>query len=180
MNGLQLVSLAACFAAERHCGQTRKGTRAAPYLNHLAEVASLVATQTDGADAPLVAAAWLHDTIEDTATSQEDLVARFGDDVAGLVLEATDDKSLPKQERKRLQEAHAPTRSDRAKILKIADKLSNLREILSDPPADWDVARRRDYVDWAVRVVAGLRGGAPILEREFDAAAEAARAAFQP
>jgi (p)ppGpp synthase/HD superfamily hydrolase len=180
MNDLQLVSQAACFAAERHSGQTRKGNRAAAYLNHLAEVAALVASQTNGSDAALVAAAWLHDTIEDTATNHEDLVRRFGEDVAALVMEATDDKSLPKEERKNLQEIHAASRSPRAKILKIADKLSNVREILTDPPADWDVVRRRDYIEWAVRVVAGLRGGAPLLEKEFDAAAEAARAAFQP
>ena len=178
MNGLQLVSQAACFAAERHLGQTRKGARGTPYLNHLAEVAALVAMQTNGSDAALIAAAWLHDTVEDTATSRDDIVQSFGEDVAALVMEATDDKSLPKAERKRLQEVHAPDKSARAKILKIADKLSNVREVLSDPPKDWDVVRRRGYIEWAMRVVAGLRGGAPLLEAEFDAAAAAALAAF--
>ena len=178
MNGLQLVSQAACFAADRHRGQMRKGERGTPYLNHLAEVAALVASQTNGNDPALVASAWLHDTVEDTATTREDLVHHFGEDVAALVMEATDDKSLPKAERKRLQEVHAPHKSPRAKILKIADKLSNVREVLSDPPSDWDMARRRDYIEWAMRVVAGLRGGAPLLETEFDAAAEAALAAF--
>jgi GTP diphosphokinase / guanosine-3',5'-bis(diphosphate) 3'-diphosphatase len=180
MNGLQTVSQAACFAAERHSGQTRKGARGLPYINHLAEVAALVAMQTDGEDANLVAAAWLHDTVEDTDTSRTEIAARFGEDVAALVMEATDDKSLPKQERKRLQEVTAAHKSARAKILKIADKLSNVREILADPPHDWDLQRRHDYVAWAARVVSGLRGHAPQLEAEFDRAAELALAAFQP
>jgi guanosine-3',5'-bis(diphosphate) 3'-pyrophosphohydrolase len=180
MNGLQIVSQAACFAAERHSGQTRKGSRGAPYLNHLAEVAALVAMETDGTDANLVAAAWLHDAVEDTATSRADIAERFGEDVADLVMEATDDKSMPKAERKRQQEVEAPGKSPRAKVLKIADKLSNVRGVLSDPPPDWDRERRYDYVAWATRVVAGLRGHAPQLEAEFDRTAEAALEAFQP
>jgi guanosine-3',5'-bis(diphosphate) 3'-pyrophosphohydrolase len=178
MNGLQIVAQAACFAAERHTGQTRKGARGAAYLNHLAEVAALVTMQTGGEDAPLVAAAWLHDTVEDTATTRNDLVQLFGEDIASLVMEATDDKSLPKAERKRLQEVTAPHKTPRAKILKIADKLSNVRDVLADPPSDWDRQRRREYVAWSVRVVAGLRGHAPELEAEFDRAAEAAMTAF--
>ena len=169
MNDIQLISRAACFAADRHRNLVRKGEKGTPYINHLAEVAELVAIATQGQDAALVAAAWLHDTIEDTATTHEEIVLHFGEDVGALVMEATDDKSLPKQERKRLQEVNAPHKSARAKILKTADKLSNVRELASDPPDDWDGARRRAYVDWAARVVAGLRGGAPDLEAEFDA-----------
>jgi (p)ppGpp synthase/HD superfamily hydrolase len=136
-----------------------------------------VARATGGRDPGLVAAALLHDVIEDTATTHEELVAAFGADVAGLVGEATDDKALPKAERKRLQVVHAPDRSPRAKLLKLADKTSNVRALATSPPAGWSRQRRREYLDWARAVVAGLRGADPWLEALFDEAAAAAAAA---
>ena len=170
----RLLARAFHFAAQRHAHQRRKGDAAEPYLNHLAEVADLVAEATGGEDASLVAAALLHDVIEDTDTTLAEVAATFGEDVAGLVAEATDDKTLPKAERKRLQIVHAPSRSPRAKLLKLADKTSNLRAMATSPPADWPLERRRDYVDWARAVVAGLRGASPWLEERFDEAAAAA------
>ena len=169
-----LLARAFRFAAERHAGQRRKGAAGEPYVNHLTEVAELVAEATGGRDPQLVAAALLHDTVEDTDTTHAELVERFGADVAGLVAEVTDDKSLPKAERKRLQVAHAPSRSARAKILKLADKTSNLRALAASPPADWPPDRRRAYVEWGREVVAGLRGACRELERLFDEAAAAA------
>jgi (p)ppGpp synthase/HD superfamily hydrolase len=171
-----LLAHAFRFAAARHAPQRRKGSAAEPYLNHLAEVADLVATATGGADPQLVAAALLHDVVEDTTTTLAEVEALFGADVAGLVAEATDDKSLPKAERKRLQVVHAPTRSPRAKILKTADKISNLRALAASPPTDWNLERRWRYVDWARAVVTGLRGVNPWLDGQFDQAAAAAGA----
>jgi GTP diphosphokinase / guanosine-3',5'-bis(diphosphate) 3'-diphosphatase len=165
------------FAAERHARQRRKGDAGEPYINHLAEVAALVAEATAGRDPDLVIAAVLHDTVEDTETSHDELVRRFGQDVADLVAEVTDDKSLPQAERKRLQVEHAPSRTPRAKVLKLADKTSNLRALAHSPPADWSVERRRDYIAWGRDVVAGLRGASPELEAKFDEAARAAEAA---
>ena len=165
------------FAAKRHAHQRRKGASAEPYLNHLAEVADLVAEATEGRDPDLVVAALLHDVVEDTDTTLAEVAAAFGQDVAGLVAEATDDKSLPKAERKRLQIVYAPSRSPRAKLLKLADKTSNLREMAVSPPADWSPERRREYVAWARAVVAGLRGVSPWLEARFDEAAAAAERA---
>ena len=112
-----------------------------------------------------------------TETEYEELEALFGADIASLVAEVTDDKSLPKAERKRRQIVGAPSASARAKLLKIADKTSNLRTLVSSPPANWDVARVADYIDWAERVVAGCRGTNATLERAFDAAVTDARAA---
>jgi (p)ppGpp synthase/HD superfamily hydrolase len=171
MNDVRLLSKAWHVAAVRHIDQRRKGQRAEPYLNHLAEVADLVAEATDGADAKLVAAAILHDTVEDTDLSAVELERLFGADVARLVLEVTDDKALPKAERKRLQVANAAKKSARAKILKLADKTSNLRSIADSPPADWSRERQRDYLDWARAVVDGLRATNAWLESEFDKAA---------
>jgi len=165
------------FAAERHARQRRKGDAGEPYINHLAEVAALVAEATAGRDPDLVIAAVLHDTVEDTETSHDELVRRFGQDVADLVAEVTDDKSLPQAERKRLQVEHAPSRTPRAKVLKLADKTSNLRALAHSPPADWSVERRRDYITWGRDVAAGLRGASPELETKFDQAAAAAEAA---
>lgn len=173
--GLLLAVNAAEFAAKRHVNQRRKGAAGEPYINHLAEVAMLLADATEGIDAALVAAGFLHDTIEDTPTKYEELVARFGADVADLVAAVTDDKSLPKAERKRLQVEHTPKLSKRARLLKLADKISNLRSIATSPPADWDAARVIDYIAWAEKVVAGCRGVNDRLERLFDAASAEAR-----
>ncbi|MBM4118384.1 bifunctional (p)ppGpp synthetase/guanosine-3',5'-bis(diphosphate) 3'-pyrophosphohydrolase [bacterium] len=158
------------FAARAHAPQRRKGEAEEPYVNHLAEVALLVAEATQGADASLVIAAYLHDTIEDREVMHETLVAEFGQDVADLVREVTDDKSLKKEERKRLQIEHARSASPRAKHLKLADKISNLNSILSSPPAEWSAERKREYFDWAAQVVAGCRGVNSWLEARFDAA----------
>jgi GTP diphosphokinase / guanosine-3',5'-bis(diphosphate) 3'-diphosphatase len=173
----RLLARAYRFAAERHAHQRRKGDAGEPYVNHLVEVADLVAQATSGRDPNLVAAAVLHDVIEDTPTSLEEVAAAFGADVAELVAEATDDKTLPKAERKRLQIVHAASRSPRAKLLKLADKTSNLRAMASSPPGDWSAERRRDYIAWARAVVDGLRGASPELEEQFDEAAAAADAA---
>ena len=172
------IARALDFAARKHAAQRRKGEAAEPYVNHVAEVARLVAEATGGRDADLVAAALLHDTIEDTETTRAELEAAFGADVAALVAEVTDDKSLEKAERKRLQVEHAAHISAQAKLVKIADKISNLRSIRTSPPASWDAARRREYFDWAARVAAGCRGVSPDLERRFDEAHAAGLAAL--
>jgi (p)ppGpp synthase/HD superfamily hydrolase len=162
------------FAARHHVDQRRKGASETPYINHLAEVAYLVAEATGGADTNLVIAGLLHDAIEDTGVTRAEIEREFGGDVATLVAAVTDDKSLPKAERKRLQVETAPSKPDRARLLKIADKISNLRDIASDPPADWPEERKREYVDWAASVVDGCRGVSPDLERQFDEARAAA------
>jgi (p)ppGpp synthase/HD superfamily hydrolase len=177
-NGMILIARAADFAARAHAAQRRKGDAQEPYINHLAEVALLLTEATGGEDAALIAAGWLHDTLEDTATEREELETLFGPDVAALVAEVTDDKSLKKAERKRLQVETAPSKSARARLIKIADKTSNLRAIALSPPAGWDYERRREYVRWAETVVAGCRGLSPMLEAAFDEAAQQARAAI--
>ena len=161
------------FAARKHRDQRRKGAASEPYINHPAEVARLVAEATAGVDPVLVIAALLHDTIEDTETTMDELAREFGAEVASLVAEVTDDKSLPKAERKQLQVKNAPHKSPRAKLIKVADKTSNLRSIVASPPADWSLQRQREYFDWAAKVVAGCRGINPTLESWFDEAHQA-------
>ncbi len=158
------------YAARKHVSQRRKGVAQEPYINHLAEVAYLLAEATDGSDTNLVIAGLLHDCIEDQGVTYEELVELFGADVADLVRDVTDDKNLLKAERKRLQVAQAPHKSDRAKMLKIADKTSNLRALIVSPPRGWDDQRKRDYFDWAQAVVAGCRGVNARLEAKFDEA----------
>jgi (p)ppGpp synthase/HD superfamily hydrolase len=172
------VARALDFAARMHSSQRRKGEAGEPYVNHLAEVALLVAEATEGKDPVAVLAALLHDAIEDTPTTREELEREFGPEVAGIVAEVTDDKSLPKTERKRLQEENAPHKSPRAKLVKIADKTSNLRSIAKSPPVGWDLDRQRQYFDWAARVVSGCRGTNATLERWFDEAHAAGLAAL--
>ncbi|MFB3829020.1 MAG: HD domain-containing protein [Bryobacteraceae bacterium] len=157
---------AAWFAAQRHSGQRRKGSRQEPYLNHLIETARLVAEH----DRVSVIAALLHDVIEDAGVTQQELTARFGAEVAGVVAELTDDKSLPKATRKALQVENAARKSRRAQAVGAADKISNVRSLLNDPPPDWSFARKREYVAWAARVVEGYTELDPALRQEFQRA----------
>jgi guanosine-3',5'-bis(diphosphate) 3'-pyrophosphohydrolase len=175
-----LVLKAADAAARWHVHQRRKGAAEEPYINHLLEVALLVAEATGGTDTNLVIAALLHDAIEDSEVPKELIADAFGEDVASIVLEVTDDKMLSKETRKREQVETASAKSDRAKMLKLADKTSNLRAIAASPPADWSVKRRIDYVRWAREVVDGMRGINLRLEAQFDDAARAAERSFQP
>ena len=168
MHQMREILSAALFAAEKHAKQKRKGEAGEPYINHLLEVAHLVSTVAPEQDTNLIIAALLHDTIEDVAVTKQELAEQFGSDVADLVVELTDDKSLPKAERKRLQVEHAPKLSVRAQIIKLADKISNLRAILSSPPADWDYERKKAYFTWGKQVVDGLTAPNPILKAEFD------------
>jgi GTP diphosphokinase / guanosine-3',5'-bis(diphosphate) 3'-diphosphatase len=172
------LARAADYAARQHIAQRRKGERAEPYINHLTEVTSLLAEATDGGDVVLLMGGLLHDTLEDTDATYEDLEQRFGPEVAALVAEVTDDKSLPKEERKRLQIAKTPGKTQRAKLLKLADKTSNLRSLIGSPPTGWTAARLRDYVVWANDVVRSCRGLNPRLEAAFDEAHEKASRHF--
>jgi GTP diphosphokinase / guanosine-3',5'-bis(diphosphate) 3'-diphosphatase len=164
---IHAVLEAAHFAARKHASQRRKGSAGEPYVDHLLEVAELVSGAIAEPDVPLIIAALLHDTIEDVGLTREDIVERYGSDVADLVGEVTDDKSLPKAERKRLQIVNAPKKSVRAQVIKLADKISNLRSLLADPPPDWDYERRKQYFEWAKKVVDGLSQPNPILYAEF-------------
>jgi GTP diphosphokinase / guanosine-3',5'-bis(diphosphate) 3'-diphosphatase len=163
-----LVVQALLFSAQRHRDQRRKGAEGAPYINHPIEVMEMLWRVGGVRDAELLAAAVLHDTVEDTATTPEELEARFGAVVRGLVAEATDDRSLPKSERKRLQIEHAPHLTQRAKMLKMADKICNVFDMIHQPPPNWEETRRSDYLVWASQVVDGLRGANPALDAEFE------------
>jgi GTP diphosphokinase / guanosine-3',5'-bis(diphosphate) 3'-diphosphatase len=156
------------FAAEKHNDQRRKDSKSSPYINHPIQVAEILWTMGELRDLTLLLASILHDTIEDTATSPEEIRSQFGEDVLALVLEVTDDKSLPKQVRKRLQVKHAPHKSRNAKLLKLADKISNVQDIINSPPKDWSLQRRREYLLWTEKVVAGLRGANARLENYYD------------
>jgi guanosine-3',5'-bis(diphosphate) 3'-pyrophosphohydrolase len=158
------------FAAEKHRDQRRKNLEASPYINHPIDLARLLWHEGRVHDPAVIAAALLHDTIEDTDTTGDEIRARFGEKVAAIVEEVTDDKSLDKPQRKRLQVKHAPQLSREAKLVKLADKISNLRDIAASPPLTWTYSRQRDYFDWAREVVDGVRGVHPRLEKLFDAA----------
>lgn len=161
---------AVLFAAERHRNQRRKDAEASPYINHPIALAHLLATTGGIADLVVLQAAVLHDTIEDTETTEAELRERFGEEVTDIVLEVTDDKALSKQRRKELQVEHAPHKSQGAALVKLADKTCNLRDIAATPPADWPLKRRQEYFDWAKRVVDGLPPVSAELRAAFDVA----------
>jgi guanosine-3',5'-bis(diphosphate) 3'-pyrophosphohydrolase len=169
---------ATAFAAEKHSNQRRKDADASPYINHPISLANVLANEGNVEDEAVILAAILHDTIEDTQTTEEELLRLFGKDVTDIVMEVTDDKTLPKAERKRLQVEHAAHISHRAKLVKLADKICNLRDIAAKPPADWSDERKREYFDWAKTVVDALRGVHPRLEALFDEVYRAGKAAL--
>jgi (p)ppGpp synthase/HD superfamily hydrolase len=172
---VRLVSEAAELAARRHTGMARKGRGNEPYVNHLAEVANLLAFATDGADAELVAAGWLHDTIEDTDITREALAEKFGERVAAVVVEVTDNMSLPKDQRRQKQIEDAPHKSPGAKLIKIADKISNIRARIVREPSKEERDDLADYVAWAEKVVAGCRGINAALDAKFVETVKAAK-----
>jgi guanosine-3',5'-bis(diphosphate) 3'-pyrophosphohydrolase len=144
------------FAAHKHRDQRRKDAAASPYINHPLALAHVLATEGGVTDLKTLMAAVLHDTVEDTETTYGELVDHFGTKVADVVMEVTDDKSLAKADRKRAQIEHAPHMTKRATRVKLADKICNLRDVAHNPPADWPLARRQEYFDWAKAVVDGL------------------------
>ena len=160
------------FAAFKHRDQRRKDHAASPYINHPIALANVLWHEGGVHDPGVICAALLHDTIEDTQTTAEELRDAFGARITRMVLEVTDDKLLPKAERKRRQIEHAPHLSRGAKLVKLADKICNLRDVAASPPPAWSLRRRRQYFDWARKVVAGVRGVNRKLERAFDAAFE--------
>ena len=170
MKELSYVLDALSFAAEKHRMQRRKDVEESPYINHPIALARVLCNEGGIAETKVLSAALLHDTIEDTNTTVDELRGRFGEAVARIVVEVTDDKVLEKQTRKALQVEHAPLLSREAKLVKLADKICNLRDVALTPPSDWSLERRQEYFDWAKQVVDGLRGIHPELEAIFDSA----------
>ena len=174
MSNIRKLLKAAAFAAEKHTGQVRKGANAEPYINHPVEVANILTNIGKIDDTDILAAALLHDTIEDTSTTPEEIEKMFGKKVRKYVMECTDDKDLPKARRKELQVEHAPHLSRGAQQIKLADKISNITDIMNHPP-DWSTDRKLEYVQWGENVVAGLRGANKKLEKHFDEIVRQAR-----
>lgn len=170
--GLLLKALA--FAAHKHRDQRRKDAAASPYINHPIALAHVLVNEGGITDVEVLCAALLHDTLEDTDTAHQELVNAFGSRVARIVAEVTDDKALSKAERKRLQVERAAHLSPEARLVKLADKICNLRDVAERPPAGWDLARRREYFDWAKQVIERLRGAPGEEMRRLEAAFDAA------
>ena len=168
MHDTTLIIRAASFAAFKHRNQRRKDVDSSPYINHPLGLARVLSEEGGVTDAATLCAALLHDTIEDTDTTREELDREFGSEITALVLEVTDDKSLPKADRKLAQIHHAAHISDKAKLVKLADKICNLRDVANTPPSDWTLERRREYFDWAKQVIDNLRGVDAKLEAVFD------------
>ncbi|MGF1497460.1 MAG: HD domain-containing protein [Elainellaceae cyanobacterium] len=175
-----LILKATQFAARKHRDQRRKGADAAPYINHPIELANLLWHQAGVRDEVVIVAALLHDTVEDTDTTFEELEQEFGSAVRQVVAEVTDDKSLPKDVRKQRQVDHAPELSDRARLVKLADKISNLRDVMASPPTDWSLERQRHYFDWGKQVIDQIRGTHAGLEQLFDQTYQQGTTQLQP
>lgn len=174
-NDLSLLLKALNFSATKHRHQRRKDSAASPYINHPIEVANILWTIGRVHDEAAIIAAILHDTIEDTDATPDEIRAHFGDQVLNLVLEVSDDKSLPKQVRKQNQIIHSPRLSKHAKQIKLADKICNVHDIAYTPPDHWTRQRRIEYLHWAEDVIDGLRGVNKKLEKYFDDTLAAAR-----
>ena len=165
---LNLLIKALSFAAHKHKDQRRKDKAASPYINHPIALAEVLVNVGGITDINTICAALLHDTVEDTETTPDELTEAFGIDISKIVLEVTDDKSLSKEARKQAQIDHAAHLSKQARAVKLADKISNLRDVTANPPQDWSLERRQQYFDWAKDVIDGLRDDWVELEAEFD------------
>lgn len=168
LNGIQLLVRAIAFASEKHSSQRRKDAEKSPYINHPIALVDVLANEGNVTDIATLCAAALHDTIEDTEATAEELRSIFGEKITTIILELTDDKSLPKHVRKEKQIEHAAHCMPETKVVKLADKICNLRNILTAPPTDWAAERKKAYFDWAANVVEGLRGTHAGLETIFD------------
>ena len=164
---LSLLFKALAFSAEKHTKQRRKDIEESPYINHPIALANILA-QRWVIDENVLCAAILHDTLEDTETTANELREHFGEKITSIVLEVTDDKSLEKSVRKQKQVEHAASISHEAKLVKLADKIANITDIINTPPADWSSERKKDYFNWAKAVVDNLRGAHQGLEKDFD------------
>ena len=167
-NDLSIIFNALDFAAKKHRDQRRMDEDATPYINHPIELAELLVNEGNISDTNVLAAAILHDTVEDTETTPQELENVFGFEIANIVMEVTDDKKLPKADRKRLQIENAAHCSRPAKLVKLADKICNLRDMGRNPPANWSLERKQEYFDWAAEVVFQIRGIHPTMEALFD------------
>lgn len=165
---LSLLVRATAFAAHKHKDQRRKDEASSPYINHPVSLADVLVHEGRVHDVNTIAAALLHDTIEDTETTAEEVEAQFGVTIRSIVEEVTDDKSLGRIACKQMQIDRAPFLSTQARAVKLADKICNLRDVVVNPPAGWDLQRRQGYFDWAKQVIDGLRGEHPVLESLFD------------
>jgi GTP diphosphokinase / guanosine-3',5'-bis(diphosphate) 3'-diphosphatase len=161
---VSIVLAASVFAAHKHRDQRRKGAEASPYINHPIAVANVLANEAGITDPIVLAAALLHDTIEVTDTTPQERETEFGHEIAAIVAEVTDHKSLPKMDRKRLQIEHAATLSKQAKLVTLADKICNVRDMSQSPPVDWTAERKAEYFTWAKQVVDQVRGVSPVSE----------------
>ncbi len=166
---LALILKALEFAAHKHKDQRRKDAGASPYINHPIALTNALRNEGHITDHKVICAALLHDTMEDTETTAEELHMHFGKAITRIVLEVSDDKTLAKAERKLLQIEHAKHASKRAKLVKLADKICNLRDIVNSPPANWPLKRKQDYFDWAKQVVDQVRDASKRLSKAFDA-----------
>ena len=170
-NDIKLLIKALALATDKHRNQKRKNIAKSPYIHHPISLADILCNEANVTDTNVICGALLHDTVEDTETTDEELTREFGQEICDIVMDVTDDKTIEdKQKRKQLQIEHAAHISEPAKLVKLADKISNLRDVANDPPADWDLERRRQYFDWAKRVIDQLRGVHPDLELLFDQA----------
>lgn len=169
---MKRIIAALAFAAHKHRDQRRKDVNASPYINHPIALVDVLINEASVDDEDVLIAAILHDTVEDTETTDVELTEVFGEKIASIVMEVTDDTRLPKAERKQQQIERAATISREARLVKLADKICNLRDIADNPPAGWSLQRREEYIDWAIAVIDRLRGTHPGLEYIFDQIAQ--------
>ena len=167
---LKRLLKALAFAAHKHRDQRRKDVESSPYINHPIALVNILCNEGHVTDTNVICAALLHDTVEDTDTTPEELQREFGGEIRAIVMDVTDDKTLEKAERKQRQIEHAAHISEQAKLVKLADKISNLRDVASNPPPDWDLRRRQGYFEWAKAVIDRLRGVHGPMEAIFDEA----------
>ena len=163
---MNLVLKATQFAALKHCDQRRKDGKT-PYIIHPISVAMILAEIGSIEDPEILSAALLHDTLEDTDTSAHELDKNFGSRVRIIVEELTDNDMLTFSQSKQMQIENAPYLSKNATLVRIADKISNVSDVIENPPPEWNQKRCNKYVDWAEAVMNNCQKVNQDLENHF-------------
>lgn len=179
-SSLNLIATALDFAAKKHRDQRRKDHAASPYINHPILLFKILAVEAKVTDEIVLASALLHDTVEDTDTTFEEIERHFGSVIASIVKEVTDDMSLPRLKRKEQQVQHAPNLSQEAALVKYADKIANLRDLMCAPPLHWSLERKIQYCDWSVQVIQNISPSHPQLSALFEATVKDFKQKYPP
>ncbi|EFO18322.1 hypothetical protein LOAG_10172 [Loa loa] len=167
-DGISLIIEAVDLAARRHRQQRRKDAAQTPYVNHPIGVAYILTSEGQITDTTTIIAAILHDIVEHTKTTDEEIRKMFGDEIADIVKECTMVRSMKREARMKSELEKASKLSHKAKLVQLADKLNNIRDIERGTPLGWTKQHVTEYIIFAKDLLSKIRGIHGPLESALD------------